>query len=108
MAENQTIDAPYGWVWLDDDGWEHSPSGQHPHERGEAEWGEQFRPATAEEATSSAFFRCPEVHINLRCAFPEHCGRAATALCDCPPDERLIAECEWAAECHDRLMRAAP
>ena len=58
-------DAPHGWIWLDDDGWEHNPSEQHPHERGEAEWGEQFRPATLDEALSPDFFRCPEVHISL-------------------------------------------
>ena len=55
-----TTPAPFGWIWLDDGGWEHNASEQHPHERGEAEGGEQFRPATAEEAASPDFFRCPE------------------------------------------------
>lgn len=54
-------DAPHGWVWLDDDGWEHDPDPQHPHERGEAQYGEDFRPATQEEAESPDFFRCPTV-----------------------------------------------
>lgn len=49
--------APHGWIWFDDDGWEHSPDPQHPHERGEAQYGTGFRPATAEEAASDEFFR---------------------------------------------------
>jgi hypothetical protein len=51
--------APYGWIWLDDDGWEHDPNPQHPQKRGEAEYGNHFRSATAVEAKSPEFFRCP-------------------------------------------------
>lgn len=61
-----SIDAPYGWIFLDDDGWEHDPSEQHPQERGEAQYGTDFRPATKEEAESAEFFRCPKVLIDLR------------------------------------------
>jgi hypothetical protein len=53
--------APHGWVWLDDDGWEHDPDPQHPQERGEADYGKEFRPATAEEAASPEFFRAGKV-----------------------------------------------
>lgn len=49
--------APHGWIFLDDDGWEHDPNPQHPQERGEAEYATEFRPATAEEAASPDFFR---------------------------------------------------
>lgn len=65
MSDAAPTPAPHGWVWLDDDGWEHSASEQHPQDRGEAEYGDQFRPATAEEAASPAFLRCPEVHRAL-------------------------------------------
>ena len=57
--------APHGWIWLDDDGWEHNPSSQHPQKRGEAQYGTEFRPATEAEASSPDFFRCPEIHMNL-------------------------------------------
>jgi len=57
--------ARYGWIWLDDDGWEHNPNTQHPQSRGEAEYGTDFRPATKAEASSPDFFRCPEVHIDF-------------------------------------------
>jgi len=57
-------DAPYGWIWLDDDGWEHDADSQHPQKRGEAQFGMNFRPATRIEAGSPDFFR-PK-RINMR------------------------------------------
>ena len=59
------IEAPHGWVWMDDDGWEYSPIHQHPQLRGEAEYGKEFRPATAAEAQSPDFFRPAEVHMTF-------------------------------------------
>lgn len=65
MPSDTTSEAPHGWVWLDDDGPEHSPDPDHPHIRGQAEYGAGFRPATADEAISPDFFRCPEVQMRL-------------------------------------------
>ena len=59
------IEAPHGWVFCDDDGWEHNPNPQHPQARGEAEYGENFRPATAEEAASPDYFRAPAIHMSF-------------------------------------------
>ena len=58
-------EAPFGWIWLDDDGWEHNPSSQHPQERGEAKYGTCFRPATKEEAESCQLSRCAEIHYRF-------------------------------------------
>lgn len=58
-------EAEFGWIWSDDEGWEHNPLPWHPHERGEAQYGMHFRPATEAEARSPDFLRCPEVHIDL-------------------------------------------
>lgn len=61
-----TEHAPYGWVWLDDDGWEHDPDPTHPQERGEAEYGTEFRPATKAEAISDEYYRAPKVFVSLQ------------------------------------------
>ncbi len=57
--------APHGWIFLDDDGWEHDPDPQHPQKRGEAQYGTNFRPATASEAASPDFFRAQKIHIRF-------------------------------------------
>jgi hypothetical protein len=59
------LQAKHGWVWLDDDGWEHNPNPQHPQKRGEADYGSRFRPATADDAQSPEYLRVPEVHMTF-------------------------------------------
>jgi hypothetical protein len=63
MAER--AESKNGWIFLDDDGWEHDPNPQHPHERGEAQYATDFRRATKREAKSKRFFRAVEVHHSL-------------------------------------------
>lgn len=58
--------APHGWIFLDDDGWEHDGREQHPHDRGEAEYATNFRPATAKEARSRRFFRASRSTVSFQ------------------------------------------
>ncbi|HWY36765.1 MAG TPA: hypothetical protein VNX68_19120, partial [Nitrosopumilaceae archaeon] len=62
------IDAHYGWIWMDNhpkcSTWEYDPRPQHPHERGEAKDGTQFRPVTKEEREAPDF-QSTETHLRF-------------------------------------------
>jgi hypothetical protein len=62
------VDAPYGWTWMDNDPrcptWVYDYRPQHPHERGEALDGSNFRPVTQEQLATPDF-QAEEIH--LRC-----------------------------------------
>lgn len=65
---SQPIESPYGWIWMDNHPkcptWEYDERSQHPHKRGEAKNGTQFRPVTKEEKSTPGF-QATEAHLRF-------------------------------------------